>query len=135
VGIFDDTIGPRSACNRTRAAIADLMQTPDAGMARVLDGGEPHPRGGVSMDPFWGFVDQSDLAEEARTLDPNIALDTVGSLSSQFNLYVLPQRAAAWCVGAFGLLGLGHAALGWPWDSACLRGDFLTAVARAIRSL
>jgi predicted permease len=49
---------------------------------------------------------------EVAALDRNIALENVGPLSSQIDLYVLPQRVAAWCIGMFGLLGLGLAALG-----------------------
>ena len=49
---------------------------------------------------------------EVSKLDRNIALENVGPLSSQIDLYVLPQRVAAWCVGVFGLFGLGLAALG-----------------------
>ncbi|HEY4217392.1 MAG TPA: ABC transporter permease [Gemmatimonadaceae bacterium] len=52
------------------------------------------------------------LRAEVAALDRNIALENVGSLSSQLDLYVLPQRAAAWCIGLFGILGLGLAALG-----------------------
>lgn len=52
------------------------------------------------------------IRAEVAALDPNVALEKVGSLEKQLELYVLPQRFAAWCVGAFGVLGLALAALG-----------------------
>jgi predicted permease len=52
------------------------------------------------------------IRTEVAALDRNIALENVGSLSSQLDIYLLPQRAAAWCIGMFGVLGLGLAALG-----------------------
>jgi predicted permease len=49
---------------------------------------------------------------EVGALDPNIALQKTGSLSSQLEIYFLPQQLAAWCIGVFGLVGLALAALG-----------------------
>ncbi len=47
-----------------------------------------------------------------RDLDPNIALQQAMPLEQQLDVYVLPQRVAAWFVSALGLAGLGLAALG-----------------------
>jgi predicted permease len=54
----------------------------------------------------------SALREEVARLDPDIALEKAGSLTRQLAIYALPQRVAAWSLGAFGLLGLGLAAMG-----------------------
>ena len=54
----------------------------------------------------------SALRQEVKALDPNIALEKEGLLANQIEIYSLPQRAAAWFVGAFGLVGLVLAALG-----------------------
>ncbi len=52
------------------------------------------------------------LRAVVRELDPNIAVQQAMPLTEQLDVYVLPQRIAAWFVGALGLAGLGLAALG-----------------------
>jgi hypothetical protein len=52
------------------------------------------------------------IRDEVSRLDRNIALERAGRLEEQLDLYTMPQRAAAWCVGLFGLFGLVLAALG-----------------------
>jgi predicted permease len=52
------------------------------------------------------------IREEVSALDPNIALEKEGPLAQQLEVYYLPQRAAAWFVGIFGLIGLALASLG-----------------------
>jgi predicted permease len=52
------------------------------------------------------------IREEVSRLDRNIALERAGRLEEQLDLYTMPQRAAAWCVGLFGLFGVVLAALG-----------------------
>jgi len=52
------------------------------------------------------------VRQEVKALDPNIALEKEGLLANQVEIYSLPQRAAAWAVGAFGLVGLVLAVLG-----------------------
>ena len=52
------------------------------------------------------------IREEVSALDPNIALEKTGALEEQLAIYSLPQRFAAWSVGAFGAFGLMLAAIG-----------------------
>jgi predicted permease len=52
------------------------------------------------------------VRDEVARLDANIALENVGRLSGQLDVYSLPQRVAAASIGAFGLVGLALAALG-----------------------
>ena len=52
------------------------------------------------------------LRRELNTMNPNVALEKVGRLEDQLKIHYLPQLFAAWCIGAFGVLGLGLAAPG-----------------------
>lgn len=52
------------------------------------------------------------VRHEVAALNPNIALAQPRTLSSQLDVYLLPQRLAAWLVGAFGLVGLALASMG-----------------------
>lgn len=52
------------------------------------------------------------LRTEVAGLDPNVALEGAGPLTDELAIYTLPQRAAAWVVGLFGLVGLLLASVG-----------------------
>jgi predicted permease len=55
---------------------------------------------------------QRAVGEEVAAIDPNVALENRGSLAGQLDIYALPQRIAAACIGIFGLIGLLLAAIG-----------------------
>jgi predicted permease len=52
------------------------------------------------------------IRHEVSALDPNIALVQPRTVSSQLDVYLLPQRLAAGFIGAFGMVGLALAAIG-----------------------
>jgi predicted permease len=52
------------------------------------------------------------VREQLRALDANLPLGEVKTLEEQFELSLLPARAAAWTLGSFGLLALALAAIG-----------------------
>ena len=52
------------------------------------------------------------IRDEARALDANVALSDVGTVERQMEIARLPQLIAAWLIGAFGVIGLGIAAIG-----------------------
>lgn len=52
------------------------------------------------------------IREEARAVDPNVALERVAPMSSLVGMSLFPQRFAAWLIGLFGALGLLLAGIG-----------------------
>jgi hypothetical protein len=66
------------------------------------------------------------LRRELAALDPNVALERARPLSSDVNLWRIPQRIASGLIGAFGLAGLLLAALG-------IHGVLTYHVARRVR--
>jgi predicted permease len=113
-------IGQRIALSGDREVVGVIRdgkyRTPDEPPAAYALAPFPQVYSGRMVVHVRARVDEASalraLQAEVAAIDPNVALESRGSLVRQLDIYALPQRIAAACIGAFGLIGLVLAAIG-----------------------